>query len=203
MTEPTRRPSAALIVAILALVVALTGSAYAAVNLPRNSVGSVQIKKNAVTTSDIKNKTIGPKDIDGGLLGKLQVKEAGNAPTTITAPLASTGTPVGSVAMSRGIWQVRAIVYVINDSAAQPAEPRCNLKSGGSVLAEGLPGYYLLIPPLAGNNPSRAQFSLEITVKAGKSGALAQVTCTEGAAIQNFRVGTSLTALQVVQPDIQ
>ena len=53
MASWVKRPSPALIVAIIALIAALTGTAYAA--LGKNSVGSKQLKKNAVTTAKIKN----------------------------------------------------------------------------------------------------------------------------------------------------
>jgi hypothetical protein len=53
-----RRPSPALIVALVALFVALGGTSYAAVALPRNSVGSVQIKNRAVTQTKIAKKTL-------------------------------------------------------------------------------------------------------------------------------------------------
>jgi hypothetical protein len=44
-----RRPSASLVVACLALLVALGGTSYATVlNVPRNSVGPINIKRNAV-----------------------------------------------------------------------------------------------------------------------------------------------------------
>jgi hypothetical protein len=46
-------PSPAMVVAIIALIAALTGTAFAA--LGRNSVGTKQLKKNAVTTKKIKN----------------------------------------------------------------------------------------------------------------------------------------------------
>jgi hypothetical protein len=44
-----RNPSPAMVIAIVALFVGLGGGAYAAVKLPRNSVGSKQIKSKAVT----------------------------------------------------------------------------------------------------------------------------------------------------------
>jgi hypothetical protein len=50
-----RRPSPALVVAIVALVVALGGTSYAAFSLPKNSVGTKQLKNGAVTTNKIKN----------------------------------------------------------------------------------------------------------------------------------------------------
>ena len=49
-----RIPSPAMIVACLALTIALSGAGYAAVTLPRNSVGTVQLKKFAVTAKKIK-----------------------------------------------------------------------------------------------------------------------------------------------------
>jgi hypothetical protein len=50
-----RRPSPALVVAFVALLIALGGTSYAAFRLPRNSVGTKQLKNNAVTASKIKN----------------------------------------------------------------------------------------------------------------------------------------------------
>lgn len=48
-----RGPSPALVISLLALFVALGGTAYAATRLPRNSVGTKQLKKNAVTAPKI------------------------------------------------------------------------------------------------------------------------------------------------------
>lgn len=53
-----RRPSPALVVASLALVLSLGGTGYAALKLPRNSVGAAQIKANAVTSAKIKDGTL-------------------------------------------------------------------------------------------------------------------------------------------------
>jgi hypothetical protein len=48
-----RRPSPALVVAVLALFVALSGTAYAAATLAKNSVGTAQLKNGAVTLTKI------------------------------------------------------------------------------------------------------------------------------------------------------
>jgi hypothetical protein len=58
MKHDSRRPSPALVVSILALIVAMAGTAYAATKLPKNSVGSKQIKKNAVTTAKVRKQAI-------------------------------------------------------------------------------------------------------------------------------------------------
>ena len=49
------RLSPATVIAMIALMVALAGTGYAATSLPRNSVGSAQLQANAVTTSKVKN----------------------------------------------------------------------------------------------------------------------------------------------------
>lgn len=54
MSRTIPRPSAALVVASLALLVALGGTSYATVlNVPKNSVGTPNIKRNAVTPAKI------------------------------------------------------------------------------------------------------------------------------------------------------
>lgn len=49
------RISSAHVIALLALFVAMGGTGYAAVKLPRNSVGASQIKPNGVGSSEVKN----------------------------------------------------------------------------------------------------------------------------------------------------
>lgn len=71
MPDWVRRPSPAMIVALLALFVALGGTGYAVTALPKNSVGQKQIRKAAVTGPKIKNNTIQSSDIrDATLLGR-------------------------------------------------------------------------------------------------------------------------------------
>ena len=73
-----RRPSHGTIAAYLALFVALGGTSYAAITLPKNSVGSSQLKfhsvknsdlgSNSVTTSKVKNGSLKASDFKGGQL---------------------------------------------------------------------------------------------------------------------------------------
>jgi hypothetical protein len=79
------RPSPALVVSVVALVIALGGTSYAAITLPRNSVGAKQIKKNAVTASKIRANAITSSKVkDGSLLtadfaaGQLQAGPKGD-----------------------------------------------------------------------------------------------------------------------------
>lgn len=65
MTRTRRRPSPSMIVAILALIVAMAGGAYAA-SVPKNSVGAKQLKKNAVKTGKIVNGAVTSAKIADG-----------------------------------------------------------------------------------------------------------------------------------------
>src|ERR671937_362776 len=71
-----RLPSPAMVVAIIALVVALGGSAYAARvvitkpgQLGKNVVTAKQIKKNAITGAKVKDDSLTGADINEGTLG--------------------------------------------------------------------------------------------------------------------------------------
>jgi hypothetical protein len=62
----TWRPSHTTVAAYMALFVALGGTSYAAVKLPRNSVGGKQIKPNAVSSSKVKNGSLRLADFGAG-----------------------------------------------------------------------------------------------------------------------------------------
>ena len=72
-----RRPTASMVISLIALFVALGGASYAAVSLPRNSVGSAQIRNNAVNYKKITPHTIGLQRIDAT---KVQVRVSGTCP---------------------------------------------------------------------------------------------------------------------------
>jgi hypothetical protein len=55
-------------VAYLALFVALSGTSYAATQLPKDSVGPAQLRKDAVTSGDVKNGTLTKSDLAKGVL---------------------------------------------------------------------------------------------------------------------------------------
>jgi hypothetical protein len=72
------------VMATIAVFLALGGASYAALKLPKNSVGTKQIKKNAVTTAKIK---------DGAVTGpKLNLSTLGTVPNASTATNASNAT---------------------------------------------------------------------------------------------------------------
>jgi hypothetical protein len=112
-------------IALIALMVALGGTGYAAFKLPKNSVGSKQIKKNAVTSVKVKNGSLkagdfkkgqlpqgkqGPQGIQG--LPGQQGVQGQSGPTGPTGPngtavafarIDATGALIGGAAESKGI----------------------------------------------------------------------------------------------------
>jgi hypothetical protein len=84
------------VIATIALFAALGGGAYAAITLPKNSVGQKQIKKNAVTGKKVKNRSLTGADVNLTKLGKVpsaatadRATSAGTADTATTATTAS------------------------------------------------------------------------------------------------------------------
>jgi hypothetical protein len=73
------RPSPSMIVALVALSVALGGTSYAAIKLPKNSVGSQQIKTNAVTGAKVKDGSLFANDFASGQLPRGPKGDAGPA----------------------------------------------------------------------------------------------------------------------------
>lgn len=56
------------VIAYLALFVALGGTSYAAIKLPRNSVGNKQLRSNAVTSGKVRNGSLRLSDFQSGAL---------------------------------------------------------------------------------------------------------------------------------------
>ncbi|GAB3263514.1 hypothetical protein [Nocardioides dilutus] len=82
---------------LLALVVAMSGTAYAA-SLPRNSVGPDQIRSNAVRSAEIKDGSLRAKDFREGQLPPGPAGPAGISAKRLSGALHGTGTAaLGSV----------------------------------------------------------------------------------------------------------
>jgi hypothetical protein len=90
-----KRPSPAMVVAVIALVLALTGTAFAA--LGKNSVGSRQLKSKAVTTGKLANNAVnGAKVANGSLTGQdINVGALGVVPSATSAASAGNAGTVG------------------------------------------------------------------------------------------------------------
>jgi hypothetical protein len=104
------------VTATLALFVALGGTSYAALTLPRNSVGDRQIRAGAVRSSEVRDRSLGVRDLS--LAARSSLRGA-------TGPTGPAG-PAGA----------SAVRYFAAVSAAGQAT-RGNATSGGSAGATG------------------------------------------------------------------
>ena len=84
-----RRPSPAFVVACVALVVALSGTGYAALSVPRNSVGTAQLRTGAVTSLKVRNHSLKRIDFKSGAL--LRGPRGFRGPAGPTGPAGSGG----------------------------------------------------------------------------------------------------------------
>jgi hypothetical protein len=108
----SRRPSAALVVSVIALIAALSGTAYAGIVLGHNSVGTKQLRNRAVTTAKIHNGAITAVKLKKGLLVPLAARAdvANAAGTALTAGHASSADSATAAASSAALTGVNVIV---------------------------------------------------------------------------------------------
>ena len=103
------RPSPALVVSIVALVVALGGTAYAGSLIPNNSVGTKQLQNGAVTTKKIKNAAVTASKINTSGLNvptanfAISAGSAGSATNASHASSADNATNAGHASSADGL----------------------------------------------------------------------------------------------------
>lgn len=112
-----RRPGYADVVATLALFIALGGASYAAVQIPKGSVGTKQLKKSAVTAKKIKNNAVTAKKLKKNAVNSSKVKDGsllardfkpGQLPRGETGPQGEPGAqwPAGEIGPSGPVGEV-------------------------------------------------------------------------------------------------
>ncbi len=86
------KPGFANVVALVALFIALGGVSYAAIQIPKNSVGTKQLKKNAVNSAKVRNRSLLAADFKKGQLPRGATGAAGvTGSTGATGPAGTTG----------------------------------------------------------------------------------------------------------------
>jgi hypothetical protein len=107
-----KRLTYANVTATLAVFMVLGGGAYAATQLPRNSVGSRQLRSNAVSSSKVKDRSLLARDFKAGQLPRGatgqpgQPGQPGPGATTFTRTLVSNGAETTIVRLSNGLTVV-------------------------------------------------------------------------------------------------
>jgi uncharacterized low-complexity protein len=109
MESKRKMPSPATVIAVIALIVALSGSAFAALKLKRNSVGPKQLKNNAVIEKKIADGAVTEKKLGAGAVteGKLANGSVGHdklkSDEQTMWALVNAGTTGSIVAQSGGV----------------------------------------------------------------------------------------------------
>jgi hypothetical protein len=130
-----RRPSPSMMVASVALLVALGGTSYAAIQLPANSVGTKQLKKNAVISKKVKNRSL--KAIDFALG---QLPRGPQGPAGAQGPQGPAG-PAGATNVT--VRQGPGVSSGTDTASCNPGERAV----GGGGVAESADGVLWLSAP--------------------------------------------------------
>ena len=209
MNLPTRRPRYADVVGTLALVVALGGTAYAAQELPRNSVGTPQLQKDAVTAAKIEARAVraaelAPDSVGSGKIKDSAVRSAALAAGAVTASRLADGvvgtSKLADVSVTGAKLANGSVGSVaIADGAVSGADIANASVGSVDVLNESLTGADLdngsvTLADLSGVNITT---TLDITASAGVCGQLA--VAATGAQLGQAVLVTFIGA--VVAPD--
>ncbi len=171
-------------IALLALFVALGGTAFAATQLPKNSVGAKQLKANAVSSGKIKDGAITAKDVKKGSLtgavfagGAAGLKGDPGGP----GPQGAQG-PQGPQGLQGAAGSARAYAFV-NPGACPGSPGICAFETGKGVTAvtRASTGFYCIAVP--GLTPAQVPSlaTVDYGYTAGPETATSAQTLTTGA----------------------
>jgi hypothetical protein len=171
------RPSPAMVVAFIALLLALGGGAYAQLRIPRNSVGNAQLRANAVTSPKVKPRSLLRSDFRAGQLPRGPQGPAGPAgPAGAAGARGATGErgPAGP-AGATNVTVVQGAQALGTSTATCPAGERAT-GGGGFVIA---PDAYLFdsSPPTTAQPPTAWQAQAEFVATGLPAQVQAYVVC--------------------------
>jgi hypothetical protein len=169
------RPSAAMLVALTALFIALGGVGYAAVTVPFNSVGTNQLQHSSVTHSKLSFNSVSYQDIQPQAIGLRRADL--NQLQQRVASTCGTGTAIGAIANNG----------TVTCNAARPAEygitgTKAVTTTLTSVVSETLPtgSTYLAMANPSVTGPTGSSVTCTLTVGANKQTATVQLPNTGG-----------------------
>jgi len=187
-----RRPTPAFVVSVIALMISLGGTSYAAFTLPKNSVGTKQLKNKAVTAGKLAPKAIalfkgrkgdrgpqGPQGVQG-----IQGVQGPVGPSN--GYFAKSVTSAVSLPVPAGDYMVYAEASIGN-STSSPVQASCFLSANGTALSAQNGSNGVTIPL----NPGNGEVSDEGVVHLSAAGTL-ENTCNGGTTFSD-----AITAIKV------
>lgn len=150
-------------IGVVALFVALGGTSYAVVQLPRNSVGSGQIRKGAVNSQKVRDRTLTLRDFRASERAKLRGEVGATGAAGPTGPPGPAG-PAGSDASFNGAAAGGAL------TGAYPAPGLAANSVGASQISStaiGLSKLGIVLVPVATASNSTSPKTLNADCPAG------------------------------------
>jgi hypothetical protein len=180
-----RRPSASMVVALLALFASLGGVGYAATFLPAGSVGTTQLRNGSVSNAKIQNGSVGNFKLAFGAVGarKMENGAVGLAQINTTAVQARvTGT------CASGAISAVTSTGTVTCSSAMPQEYDTSAASPVTVPA-GTTATAIVSEPLSGGSSYMVFANPYVKITNATAGQQVEVDCT-------LAVGPATTAVQ-------
>ncbi len=125
------------VMATIAVFIALGGASYAAIKLPKNSVGSKQLKKNSVTGAKVKDRSLTGADINASNLGVVpSAQAAAHADSATSAAFADKAGQAANATTAAGLTMRR--IFYAPPTASPASTPILSL--GGLSLSASCNG---------------------------------------------------------------
>lgn len=171
-----RRPSAPLIISVVALFVALGGVGYAASTLPSGSVGTAQLQNGAVTNSKLGNQSVGNWKLRFGAVGSKKLANAAvgtkqintnQVQARVTGTCVSPGQAVNAVSQSGNVSCGETTAPQFGTATKDPVTINSS-NSSTQILTDSLPS----------GSPYLLFATVNATVTGADSGQWVKVSCT-------------------------
>ena len=183
------RLSYANIMSTIAVFIALGGVSWAAISIPRNSVGPAQLKRGAVDSVRVKDKSLLAKDIKPG---QVFAPRAWAARVAESAEIGSSFTDVSAIYVPAGDLTATVSTTLVRWSLAPTAV--CQLAGTTATPGSGTVAQGVTLKDAAGSTPVRP-FSLTSAFRMSSPGTIKLSCLAFGGTIKAFQ--TSLTAVSV------
>ena len=125
------------VTSVLALVVAIGGTSYAAVQLPKDSVGSKQIRSNAVKSPDIKDGAVKATDLSSTTIADLKAPRAYGVFT-------STGLLVAQRSKNATVTKIGVGSYCVSPTPSSGIDPTRTTIIATPDLSDGAGQHHLV-----------------------------------------------------------